>query len=110
MPALHLTWRHALKRVTRALRGTLALHNPALRMAMPQRSWRSLRLPARLCQSSPRKAIWPRAFPFPPKASNLVYPAAPRTELQAQMEEQAAVQRAAAELRRATAAEKIKWT
>src|SRR5258708_34664526 len=110
MLALRLDLRHAFKRVTPALPRKLAQHNPALRTEMPQRSSRSPRLPARPRPSSRRRGIWPRAFPFPPKASAWACLAAPQTERPEQTEEQAAVPRAAVEPRRATAtgADKIK--
>src|SRR6266436_3387627 len=108
MPGPRRASRHALKRVTPALPRKLARHNPALRMEMPQRLLRSQLRRARPRPSSRRKGIWPRAFPFPPKASDLACPAAPRTERPEQMEEQEAGPRAAVEPRRAT--EKIRQT
>src|SRR5260370_30045242 len=61
----------------------LAPPNPASRTEMQLRSSLSRPRPLRLHPSSHRKAISPLVFPFHLKASNPVFPAAPRTVLPA---------------------------
>src|SRR5258707_15383426 len=76
-------------------------------MEMPPRPLPSPRRPALLRPScSRRKGIWPRAFPFHPKASNLAYPEARRTERPAQTAVRAADQGATGEQQTATAGQK----
>src|SRR6266853_4311204 len=79
-------------------------------MEMPEPLSPSLPHPALPHLSSHRKEIWPRAFPFRPKVSNLAFPAARRTERPAQTAVQGAGPTAAVELEQATAAEKMAWT
>src|SRR5216684_3517045 len=79
-------------------------------MEMPQHLSHSLPHPALPHPSCRPKGIWPRAFPFRPKASNPAFPAARQTERPAQTAVQAAARRVAVELEQATAAEKMAWT
>src|SRR5260370_37672327 len=85
---------------------TLAPTNQAARAEMQLRSSLSRPRPLRLHPSSQRKAISPLVFPFHLKASNPVFPAAPRAVLPAPTAVQAATHQGLAGRPRAKAAGK----
>src|SRR5260370_20950105 len=87
----------------------LAPPNPASRTEMQLRSSLSRPRPLRLHPSSHRKAISPLVFPFHLKASNPVFPAAPRTVLPAPTAGHAATHQVVAERPPAMAAATTAW-